>query len=308
MAWNGSDGAKGESVKGKGQQRKEKVSSVTPLPSSLVHSFRRGIVAGLVVVIGGAIAAYMMLGRRGAPAPAGDMPAKPAKIAEVEPQIATNVPARAVDEAHKGMVKVRGKWYPEYDKHGGKIWVTKHWIKYHSPKVHTNCVNTSSQSIERKTFSNRADRDIAVLVNTPPGAFRIGGPQQFGRRFEQDFLESLKTPIVVSSEDDERTAALKRAVNAAKIELKQRYDAGEDIVAVMNEESKKLNELGLYREELRREASKAARGAKGDAEAESLVYEAANKMLAERGLAPLRTPVMLKHRMELQKNQKKGKQ
>ena len=254
----------------------------------------KGIVAGLIVVILGAAVAWWMFS--GGEARQETSSKKSGLIKEVKPALPAKSPQELEKEAHPGMVKVRGKWYPEYDKKGGKIWIASDWVRYHTPTVYTNNSNRVKNRIESIIFDNDADEEIAVLLMEKPGAFRIGR-KKFDASFTESFLESLKKPIIVSSDDDEMAATLKRAVIDAKKDLKARYDAGEDIVQVMNETQKELRELSLYKEELRR----MVRDTDVDDDPNTLrdLYGAANKMLEERGLSPLRVPSMLKGQLDV---------
>ena len=262
----------------------------------------RGAIAGAIAVFGAAVAAWWLW-------PTGETRQDAAStnktlIKEVTPA----KPKLSADEQekleHPGMVKVRGKWYPEYNSQGGKIWVTKNWVRYHTPVVHTNRVK-KSQSIYSKAFDNYADREIAILLNAPPGAMRIGSSRPYDERFTKQFLKSLEAPIVISPDDSESVAALKKAVRETKIDLKIRYDNGEDIAKIMNDTNRQLQELALYRNDLRKLVLKESRETK-DKDARKGLYEAANKMLAERGVEPLKLPTALKRSLELQEQQKTG--
>lgn len=126
------------------------------------------------------------------------------------------------------------------------------------------------------------------------------GVHEFNKSFERQFLKSLATPIIVTKDDDEWAASVKRAVNETKIDLKARYDAGEDIVQIMNDAQKQQQELAVYRDELKRMVQKSAIKEAKDPQARKDLYDAANKMLAERGLQPLSLPSMLERRLELE--------
>jgi hypothetical protein len=205
----------------------------------------------------------------------------------------------STEDPHKGQVLVRGKWYPEYNEKGGRIWVTKNEVRYHTPVVVTNRVDEARIRPERKIFQNKAEQEIAVLLNTPLGTTMIG-KRVYGEDFEKSFLESISNPIIVMHDDDEQTAALKSAVNEAKLALKERYDNGESVAEIMNDTYRELRDLASYREDLRRETQKLIAGSMGDTEETKMIYEAANRMLAERGLKPLREPVLLKNKLKLE--------
>lgn len=270
-------------------------SSSRPSGRGKMPRLRRGLIAGVVVIVLGFAVLAILSGGDDAPKAKADKGR--GRIKEVAPAV-TNVPAKTEKELHPGMVKVRGKWYPEYDEKGGKIWVTSNAVMYHTPKIQTNKVNQARLSKEMKIFSRRADVEIAVLINAEPGTGFIGD-YRYGDRFVKDFLDSLTTPIIISEDDDENTKALKKAVRETKIELKARYDNGEDIGQIMADTRKNLQELGAYREELRREVDKVR--SKGGMSPEELndLYGAANKMLAERGAKPLAMPTLLKRKLDV---------
>ena len=259
----------------------------------------RGAIAGAVVVLGAAVAAWWLW-------PSGEtrqdaMSTKKALIKEVKPQLSAKEQEKL---EHPGMVKVRGKWYPKYDKDGGKIWITGYGVRYHTPTVRTNHFNAALISPERKIFDNRADQDIAILLNADPGTTFIGG-FKFSKNFEKEFLKSIECPIIVSHDDPPDVANLKRAVIETKIELKARYDKGENIAEILNDSLAELKKLSAYRDDLLRLTREQIRQNKSSAEETRTIYEAANKMLADRGIKPLRMPVFLKNNLKLKVKKEK---
>ena len=271
-------------------------SSLRPTGRGKMPRLRRGLLAGVIVVLGAGIAAWFF--SNGEAASSSLQKKDRGLIKEVTPAAAPKAKAQAEKDAHPGMVKVRGKWYPEYNKQGGKIWISKNWVRYHSPQVYTNRSNTANIPEACKLFDHQADRDIAELLTTPLGTTYLGDWQY--NHFEKGFLESLKTPIIVTKEDDEWAAEVKRSVNNTKIELKARYDAGEDLAKIMTDTRRELQKLGVYKMELQSTMRESIREAKGDKEQIRLVYEAANKMLAERGIEPLTMPRFLTSNLKLE--------
>ena len=255
----------------------------------------RRTIAGAIVALGAGIVAWF-LWPSAKPQTANHKPQAASLIKEVKPQLSAKEQEKL---EHPGQVKIRGKWYPEYNKEGGKIWYNGQWVRYHTPVVYTNKTLTTPRSPIGKMFENRADREIALLLAAPPGARRMG-VHEFNKSFEKQFLKSLTTPIIVTKDDDEWAASVKRAVNETKIELKARYDAGEDIVQIMNDAQKQQQELAIYRDELKRMVQKSAIKDTKDPQARKDLYDAANKMLAERGLQPLSLPSMLERRLALE--------
>ena len=172
----------------------------------------------------------------------------------------------------------------------------------HSAIVITNKVDDEDRPFEERIFTNSADQKIAGLLLLKPGEMLVGDPSSlFGRGFTRAFLKSLESPIIVSKDDDEETAALKRAVIDSKIEIKARLDAGEDIGELMAREYKELQSLGLYREELKEQIAKLARDKSLRKEDMDDFVKAANMMLEARGGSPLQMPRFAARRFMLER-------
>ena len=168
--------------------------------------------------------------------------------------------------------------------------------------VITNKVDDADRPFEERVFENSADQKIAGLLLLKPGEMLVGDPSSlFGRGFARAFLKSIESPIIISKEDDEATAELKRAVIASKIEIKARHDAGEDIGELMAREYKELQTLGLYREELKDQIAKLARDKTLREEDMEDFVKAANMMLEARGGSPLQMPRFAARRFLLER-------
>lgn len=155
-----------------------------------------------------------------------------------------------------------------------------------------------------RIFENRADNEIAFVLSTEPGTM-IFGRSSFGEGFTKRFLKSIVNPIVIKDTDSDYEKALKRAVIDAKIELKARYDAGEDIGKVMDDSRSELQKLGRYKEELRRMAQKSILK-EGATEADvDDTLKAVNKMLAEKGIAPMTLNGLSRRAIKMQSEMEK---
>ena len=258
----------------------------------------RGAIAGAIVVIGAAVAAWWLWPSDGS---AGETP--PPRSAR---QIKEVAPAAAPTNAVR---KAKREWPPEWH-------VPDDWDKPYPPqaywpdgtlKQHSRYVRVVTNvrhhvSIQERTFKNYADRRIAGLLIRRPGEVLIG-EMPFGEDFVEEFKESLKEEIKIEEGDLPYTRSLKQAVIDARAELKRRMDAGEDIAKVMTETRKELKELGLYREELRKQVDR-IREEHGDTfteKDEQDLIDAANKMLEERGCKPLTAPKIFVKQMEVMK-------
>ena len=221
-------------------------------------------------------------------------------IREVKPAVPTNV------------VKKTGRqWPPEWH-------VPDDWDKPYPPqaywpdgtlkqnsryvKVITNKTRVADMPIHQRVFKNSAERRIASLMLMKPGT-RLVGDRKYDEMFVDSFKESLKQEIVIEEGDSEYVRRLKETVRDVKAELKARMEAGEDIAKVMTDARKELKELGLYREELRKQVDKIQAEHDGEfsPKEQKELIEAANLMLKERGCEPLKMPKMLIKQLEMDK-------
>ena len=140
-------------------------------------------------------------------------------------------------------------------------------------------------------FEHRSENVIAGLICVDPGTSMIGTPV-FGDRFIEDFVKSCKVPIVVKSDDSDYVKALKREVNAVKIDLINRYNNGEDLNKIMMDTHLELQRLGQVKREMETLVRESAKNAVTEDDVSDLV-KAANLMLEEKGVSPIEeTPLV----------------
>lgn len=259
---------------------------------------RNGIIALIAFIFCAAGVLWFVFSEEGGKRVAPNLDAQ-RMIREVTPAKVAQKNAQSEKDEHSGMVKFKGKWYPKYNSKGGRIWLSPKGVRYHTPRIYTNDLTKAYMRKELTYFDTECDREIASLISTPLGAMRIGPRNPYDKSFEKEFLASLKVPIIIGHDDPENIKILKRSVIETKADLKARMDAGEDIVAILNDTNKKMKELALYKNELKHLADQEAMKA-GSAEEAKDVYEAANKMLAERGVSPLKMTGLLHRKFQYQ--------
>lgn len=177
-----------------------------------------------------------------------------------------------------------------------------HWghKKLRPAMVHS--IDRSQMPLFEQLFLNSADKTIAGLLVIEPGTDLIGD-EVFDESFVKAFLKSIKSPIIISKDDDEETRALKRAVIDTKIDLKARLDAGEDIAKTLTDIRRELRELGAYREELKQLIAEKSRDHSMSVDDMKDFVQAANIMLDERGAKPIVMPEFYYRQLEI-RNQK----
>lgn len=154
------------------------------------------------------------------------------------------------------------------------------------------------KTAEEEVFSHPADVEIAWLLNTEAGEQVIGDWNY--KNFTQKFLNACKEPIRIERDDSPEVRTLKQAVIDVREDLLKRYRQGENIEETMAAARKELQELGMYREELKaeiRRISKDDDGTMTESDYEDLI-NAANQMLSERGATPVQVPAFIKYKFK----------
>ena len=266
-----------EGTMSKKPRKAAKVSSKSVPPSVL-----RGVLAGIVVVAL-AVVLYLVLGNHGAKTQDEKRTSK-RYIEEVNPvqmesgasTVATQSIVVEPKKKHPLRTYVDERGVLRYE--GGLRVVTK------EPK---RVLNIGSG--KPRIFNYGCETEIAGLLQIEPGDLLVGDIV-YGERFVEDFKKSLLEPIIISSDDDEETKELKRAVIDTKIEMKERMDAGEDIAKLMTDTRAELQKLGTYRETLREELMNIRKEGTYTAQEIEDFAMAANELLTKKGLPPLAMP------------------
>jgi|GEM_PF-2813535 len=282
MAWNGSDNSEVSANKSASPSAKPKLG--------------RGIIAGLVVVIL-AVVCWFVLFKESTPVKKSSEQAPKTQIQDTKPEM----PVKAETVVEEKPVEVP---YWEKDTTNGLSFTQlMKWHIYHRPPAtYTNNTSQTEEKPAYAIFKCNSENEIAALLTMEPGETLVGEPN-YERWFVRDFLKSIETPIIVHDDDPDDIKALKRDMIEVKIELKARHDAGEDIAAVLAKTREDYQDLARYKDEIKdafREMSK-------DAVTEEDVndfLQAANKMLDEKGIAPMELGPLARRRLlrKLQSN------
>jgi len=295
MAWNGSDREKAK-ARGEGEQRGKKNPTVR-LSSSPSPKFNyKALAAGLVVVIGG-VAAWFMLGRSGAgPEDGGRGATRSTTIAEVKPRIATNVVEEAPKRKNYSEMS-REEKLAMYEKRYGtnipeNLKSTYYFLK--NPPQRTYKPLPRREEI----FEHDSERTIASVLLIEPGAF-VMRRSTYDESFDDDFKKSLETPTLITKDDTPEQRELKEAVNEVKAELAERMRKGEKPSDIMTAAMDTAYELGKYRQNVEEmihdmEDDPSA----SDQNVEDFVT-AANKMLKENGANEIDMPSLVKRQVRL---------
>lgn len=151
---------------------------------------------------------------------------------------------------------------------------------------------------KKKLFHNIADIYISRVVNSQPGNLIIGTINY--DRFPEQFRKALEEPITIDKDDTPEEVAKKQAVIDTRAELKKMLDDGVDIAEVMREAEAESRRLWNYRRSLHLELAKAVKEGKFSANDMQDYVDAANMMLKDNGMEPMKYPQFWVRRMRQQ--------
>lgn len=270
-----------------------RLSENKPLPTPKRHGVTKGLIAGAIVAIG-AIAIFYFLS-----------PSKP----QPEPGL-KDKPKSVIKEVVKPAKAHKPKPIenPDVDKEGrpkriGQI--INGLVKLPSGRFHkvvgVHTAKVARVSLIERTFENPVDQDLAQLVLIEPGSEVVGDSSDYYENFKEQFLECCKTPITIEPTDSPEVKILKEVVVNTRKEIDDAIRSGEDITKLMRESREQLRELGLYKEELRKQIDQILESDEIISEQDIIdLRTAANKMLEDRGIAPLHLDTALIYELKMQ--------
>lgn len=186
--------------------------------------------------------------------------------------------------------------------------VVNDYVMLPSGRIHRRTgVVTNSATARPKgryaIFERRSDNEIAAYLSMRPGDVVVG-PMRRDGRFLRDFVESLNEPIAVTAEDTPERAQLKRDVAAARQQLKEAMDRGEDIERIMADTRAELQNLMRVKQDMRHLFYEERGKCETERDVED-VLKVCNKILESRGIAPLTYgPITQRNVMRTQENEK----
>ena len=269
MAWNKPDGSRNVAQRRKGEER--------GYWRVALFATAVAILASIVVFVAKLGTGNRERGTDNKPVAEARVP-KPHPKSPVKPAIKEDAPEKPpkfweVDAAHtNGFTEMQ----------------VRKWEKMHRPPPgYTNNAALLRKKPSYAIFNHKCENLIASYLTLKPGEGMIGSPV-LGERFRQQFLKSLEEPIIVTKDDSPEDAQLKRDMIATKIELKARMDEGEDICKILSDTHKEVQDLARYKSMLQKEVREAAKNPDMTMEDVDDLVEAANKMLEEKGIAPMK--------------------
>lgn len=240
-------------------------------------SVMRGAFAALAVVAL-AVGSWLWLFRQNdsvntEPTKQNQKPKETRNPAKPKPEAANgkSVPEMAVES--KPEPQRFGKYEVEVDENGER------WIYRDGKRRHIMSVKPGTS---RQLFFNRAENQLSALLTVKPGEMIVGFDID-DKRFVDDFLASLKTPIEITDDDTPEERAEKELVIEAKKQLLRYYKEGLDIAQIVKDEYREVAKLNALKTDLNAEIDKMRREG-ASPEDIRLQVEASNKMLEQYGV------------------------
>ena len=157
-----------------------------------------------------------------------------------------------------------------------------------------------------RRFVNDAEEDIASLLEVIPGEMLIGEINYHKKnRFVKSLKAAIDNPTRINDDDDDYARELKNAVRDVVNDLSQRMNSGEDVASIMQQSRNELQELGIFRLELQNELKNIRKSNDISVEEYEDFVQAANKMLEQKGAAPLKTPKIVYRQLKLREERSK---
>jgi len=268
----------------------EKEASATHKPS-----VGRGAIAGLAVVAIAGIVAWVIFSSGDEKVPV-EKEKKSAQIKEVTPA----PPPKAKPVKVKPEKKEIPYWeLPPSQTNGLQEGMLRKWKHMHNPPpCVTNMTATTDPKESYAIFNHYSENRIACYLTLEPGQTMIGTPV-FGEHFEKDFRKSCEEPILITEEDDDDAKALKKLMNETKIELRQRMAAGEKIGDIMSEAHAEAQKLATVKREIENVVHEQTKEMTSEQDYDDLI-KAANKMLEEKGIAPISANPIVRRNLKRQ--------
>lgn len=259
------------------------------------RSRKRGIFAGLIVVIG-AFAVYYLICNHPIPVEKQkDRTPKRQQVKEVRP-----APSQPIDEPEmitnrRGQVvkKIVEKTYR--DERG--------ILRYEGG---ARVFDRSKRRPPIKAMNNdpfpklnsRSDYEIATLLTIQPG-MSLHGSVDYDEDFKQSFINSLVNKNEPTEGDTEWDKDLKATIEETKKELADRIRAGEDLATILTEARQEVQRLATYKRDINNLISETMRNPEATEQDIKDTVEAANKMLESNGIAPFTSDSFIRGRTRM---------
>ena len=273
--------------------------SAAPKPQPKKPSPVRGVAAGLVVVAAAAAGFFFLFSGDSGKVEIKKPEKKPTRIAEVTPAPAPKAELSPKEEQRERLRKKNAETYKDEN---GVLRYKNGGARVYDPSRPTQKVSLMTANEPDLPFHYRSELEIARFIIIPPGE-PMFGERAYDDAFIRDFEASLKEPIIVTKDDSEEDAELKRAMIEVKAEIMERVRAGETVKDILESNRTEMRKLAQYKRDLQLEVFKAAADPTKTPEDIDDLMGAADTLLQEKGLKPIGCKALLK--ANLRRSQRK---
>ena len=256
---------------------------------------RRGLLAGVIVVLGAGIAAGLLTSGE---ATSSSLQEKDRGLIKEATPSAAPTNAAPVKKVLTKEEKVQQEIDMLTKKYGDdmppSIKTHIYYLK-HPPKVKMAAKGPHDY------FTHFSERAIAGTVFAKPGAEFVIQPV-YDERFNQDFMNSLVDKIEIKDSDSDEVKENKRMMIETKKEIVEICRAeGKKPNEVLNEHAKTMYELGRYKALLREQLNEIRTNPDMSDDDVKDAFAAANKMLEQKGLPKVAVPKLTRRSLQLQR-------
>lgn len=254
----------------------------------------RGAVAGAIVVLGAAIAAWWLWPNSETRQDAAST--RKALIKEVTPAPAPKAeePPReltADEKRLKEIADIEERWA------GKKMPVG---LKTHLYYLKNPPEKKITVKVPFDYLRHSCERDIAGVGLAKPGSFFVIQPE-YGESFDNDFKNAMVDRIDINPEDSDEVRETKQAVEAMKKEIARICREESKMPSeIMNEHAKALFELGRFHDDIEQELIKVQQNPEVSDDDVKDFFTAANAMLKNKGLEEMAIPDLTYRALSLQ--------
>ena len=282
MAWNGSKAAQGKVGTGPTKPNK-----IRPKMGSVPILLWLG--AGILAAV------FLFLCIRSDDS---EPPKAPAARTKETPQKAQGM-AKTGDEPAEAKPEDDGEWHPPKDAYKDErgIWRYPGGMRVYDPTRPRKTTNLRMEGDRPSIFRYRAEKEIERLLTMEPGR-PMFGTRRYDVNFEKDYLESLKEPIIITKDDSDEDRALKQMMIDTKIEIADRMRNGETLKDILEGARNELQRMAEYKRSLQLMMAKDVKDGMSEQDLDDYI-KAANIMLEQNGIAPLRNTSILKRNIRL---------
>lgn len=295
MAWNGSAQPSGKATARSSGGRNSK-------PSSSARSKFKAVVGVLLLlsVVGGVVVFVLNSKEETVPEakPVVTKPVAVGKTGETRLHYPTQTESVAPEEpvslrTNRWGEVVKRKKPETYTDEAGVLRYKVGNARVPNPDDFKNPIRISHEGCMHE-FSHPVENEIALLISIQPGEPLVGEPDY--ENMKQDFANALLDKIEIGDDDSDVDRELKKNVAEIKQQLAERVKNGEDLIEIMKDARRELRQSAEYKQQLTDLVQEQLYDPYIPDEDLKSAFDAANRMLEEKGIEPIKETRFLRAR------------